>query len=236
MLQGKLTLIPTPISEDYMLHPEAVLSLRNAFDQKEIILVEDHKIARRRWLKWGLPREAIETFELYNEHNQKSSIPQIIESLKKGRNVYLMSDCGIPAFCDPGEALVDACHQAKIIITSTPFDNSIVLALALSGYNSKQFFFAGFVPKKNPEKSQFYAALKNSQLTTLFMDTPYHLEGVLKEIAEIMPSHEIFLGLDLCSSNQVLFRGKVQAALKMFEGHKAEFIAIVPALKKFGAT
>ena len=117
MLQGKLTLIPTPISEDYMLHPEAVLSLRNAFDQKEIILVEDHKIARRRWLKWGLPREAIETFELYNEHNQKSSIPQIIESLKKGRNVYLMSDCGIPAFCDPGEALVDARHQAKIIIT-----------------------------------------------------------------------------------------------------------------------
>lgn len=227
MLQGKLTLIPTPISEDYMLHPEAILSLQNAFDQKEIILVEDHKVARRRWLKWGLPREAIETFELYNEHNQKSSIPQIIESLKKGRNVYLMSDCGIPAFCDPGQYLVDACHKSGITVTSTPFDNSIVLALALSGYPANEFLFAGFIPKKNPEKSDFYLNVKNRKMTTLFMDTPYHLEGVLRDLAQIMPSHEIFLGLNLCSSNQVLFRGKVQSALKKFEGQKAEFIAVM---------
>src|SRR4051812_39004002 len=107
-MMGQLILVPTPIQEDHPLESVAKdLLLADALKESVLILVEEHKIGRQRWLKWGLPREAIEKFILFNEHTQEKIQSEIIKEIKGGKRAYLLSDCGLPAFCDPGQMLVD---------------------------------------------------------------------------------------------------------------------------------
>lgn len=119
--KGTLTLIPTPIDEIHPLETTAWELLNNiSGDSNSIVCIEDLKPGRRRWLRWNLPRNQVEDFVLYNEHNHKEQCIHLINELKSGKNVYLMSDGGLPAFCDPGQDLVRVCHKNKIKVTSTP--------------------------------------------------------------------------------------------------------------------
>jgi 16S rRNA (cytidine1402-2'-O)-methyltransferase len=121
-MKGLLTLIPTPLKEDLPLEPIALALLqRVSIDPNVTILVEEHKVARQRWLKWGLPREVIERFVLFNEHTVREVEAEILEKLKSGKEAVLFSDGGLPAFCDPGQSLVNRCHEKSIKVTSTRF-------------------------------------------------------------------------------------------------------------------
>ena len=101
---SELILVPTPIQEDLPLESVALARLmEDCLKPNVIIMVEEHKIGRQRWLKWGLPREAIEKFILFNEHTQEKIQSEIIKELSNGKRIYLLSDCGLPAFCDPGQ-------------------------------------------------------------------------------------------------------------------------------------
>lgn len=94
-----LTLIPTPIADELPLEVKALELLQEeAMKEEVILLVEEHKVARQRWIKWGLPREAIEKFILFNEHTQEKLVSEIIKEMKKGKKAFLLSDCGLPAF------------------------------------------------------------------------------------------------------------------------------------------
>ena len=126
---SELILVPTPISDDHPLESVALdLLKKDALKSDVILLVEVHKVARQRWLRWGLPREAIEKFQLYNEHTSDKMKVEMIKELQSGKRIYLMSDCGLPAFCDPGQNLVDQCHKQRIKVTATPFPNSNIVS------------------------------------------------------------------------------------------------------------
>lgn len=229
MTNGTLTLIATPIDEESMLDTKAFRVLHQASLDftKNKILIEDQKPCRRRWVYFGLGREAIEHFIEYNEHTQKEKIPSIISDLKKGINYFLMSDGGLPAFCDPGQLLVRACHENGIKVTSTPHSNSISLAISLSGIDCSQFFFAGFLPKEGHDRANRLVELKNMNLPIVLMDTPYRLKKLLEEISSHIPDRKIFLALDLNSSTEELFYGKAQKILGKIAEFKREFIIIV---------
>ena len=99
-MNSRLILIPTPLDESLPLEATALELLKlRCLDDDVLLLVEEHKVARQRWLKWGLPREAIERFALFNEHTQEALRPEIIQKLKSGKTAVLMSDGGMPAFC-----------------------------------------------------------------------------------------------------------------------------------------
>src|SRR5262245_28844563 len=141
MPSGTLTLVPTPIDEASPLESRALELLKAAAldPDHNLVVVEELKACRRRWLAWGLPRETIEHFRTYNEHDAASSSQALVQELKAGKNVFLMSDGGLPAFCDPGVELVDACHKARIRVTSTPFPHAPALAVALSGFRMDRY-------------------------------------------------------------------------------------------------
>lgn len=229
-MSGKLTLIPTPIDEQSPLESiafELLLKAATEEVEKSIFAIEDLKPGRRRWLRWGLPRSQVENFTLYNEHTRKECQLELIKSLKSGKNVYLMSDGGLPAFCDPGRELVELCHQNKIKVTSTPFPNSISLALALSGLPHDQFFFRGFLPVKSDERAQALEKLKELDQTMILMDTPYRLKKLLEEVAEKLPGRELFLALDLNGENELLLRGSASSIFNGLDRAKGEFILII---------
>jgi 16S rRNA (cytidine1402-2'-O)-methyltransferase len=224
-----LTLIPTPLQDDLPLESVALkLLLENGLRENTLLLVEEHKVARQRWLKWGLPREAIERFVLFNEHTQRNELPEVLKKLKNGMEVYLLSDCGLPAFCDPGQLLVNACHQKKIKVTATPFPNSISLALALSGFSHTTFVFSGFVPVKEPERGEWIKKELKRPETLIWMETPYRLKKMLEELTKVNTSRDIFLACDLGSKDEFLCRGKAGALIKLLgEQEKREFVLVI---------
>lgn len=232
---GKLVLVPTPIYDELPLEPVArELLLQDALKEETILLIEEHKVARQRWLKWGLPREAIAKFIIYNEHTQKDLAKDIVEKLTSSpkSTAYLLSDCGLPAFCDPGQSLVDLSHKNKIKVTATPFPNSISLALALSGFKHDRFIFAGFVPQKNPERVQWLKNELKRPETVIMMETPYRLNKFLEELAQLGSKREIFLGMDLGAPEESLLRGSASELARHPQTQaKREFVLILSPLK-----
>ncbi len=224
-----LILVPTPLQDDLPLETVALLMLKEKCLQDNVVLlVEEHKVARQRWLKWGLPREAIEKFVLFNEHTQKEELPQVLKALREGKEVFLLSDCGLPAFCDPGQVLVDSCHKQRIKVTSTPFPNSISLAVSLSGFSHDSFVFSGFVPVKEPERSLWMKKELKRPETLVWMETPYRLKKLLDELAGMEDKREVFLALDLGSPAEELLRGKAQnLATQIPDKDKREFVLII---------
>lgn len=229
-MKGKLILVPTPLDDESPLEPVAFAKLKKACEDHDIIAIEDLKPGRRRWISWGLPREKVDNFVLYNEHTAGTHNLELISNLKKGKNVFLLSDGGLPAFCDPGRELVDLCHKSKIVVTATPFCNSISLAVALSGLVPDKFFFEGFLPLERSEREKELKRIASMREAVVLMDTPYRLKRLLEEIGEKIPGREVFLGLDLNFSTEKCLRGDAKKLLSELEDLKREFILILAPL------
>ncbi len=227
-MKGKLILIPTPIDETTPLEPVALEILKNLHVDNSIIAVEELKECRRRWIRWGLEREWIDRFVLYNEHTRETEKHSMIKELIQGKNVYLMSDCGLPAFCDPGSELVSLAHDNSITVTSTPFSNSISLALALSGFEHSKFIFEGFLPSKSDErKSEFHRIFKN-KYTTIIMDTPYRFKKILEELLEYGDNNKrIVIAKNLNQSNESIERLNIGDLKQYKASEKCEFIILI---------
>ena len=233
---GTLTLIPTPLSETGELEPVAFALLNHAassLEEKEnsIFVIEDLKPGRRRWLQFKLPRETVDHFVLYNEHTANTVSKELLSQLQSGKNVFLMSDGGLPAFYDPGVELVKMCHQNHIRVTSTPFFNSVILALALSGFNHKKFWFEGFLPLDNAERTNTLKKLLTQKHTSILMDTPYRLKRVLEELLESWGSNttskKIFVAMDLNSDTEELRIGSPRELLSSISNFKREFVLVI---------
>lgn len=226
---SELILVPTPISDGLPLETVALELLKeDALKENVLLLVEEHKVARQRWLKWGLPREAIEKFQLYNEHTSEKMKVDVMKELKAGKKVYLMSDCGLPAFCDPGQNLVDLCHKQGVKVTSTPFPNSIALAVALSGFSHARFSFCGFVPVKEPDRTTWMKTELKRPETMVWMETPYRLKKLIEEMARLNVKRQIFLAMDLGGPEEKLLRGTVtDLSRHLAEGEKREFVMVL---------
>lgn len=227
-MKGVLILVPTPIDDKNPLNPVAKMMLEQAIEKDDIICVEEVKEGRRRWLRFGLPRETIEEFHLYNEHtrNEKKG-EELIGFLKKGKNVYLMSDCGLPAFCDPGQLLVDRCHELGIKVTSTPFDNSISLAVALSGFPHERFIFEGFIPVDSASRAKSIKRIVNQNEVSVIMDTPYRMKKLIDELAQANPNRVAFIGLELNQDDEKLLRAPLKDLSRKLTKEKKEFIIVI---------
>lgn len=230
-MKGTLTLIPTPIDDVSPLEQIAFNLLeKNAIDYAEnsLFVVEDHKPCRRRWIRWGLPRDVVNDFICLNEHSFKTETENILNELKNGKNVFLMSDCGLPAFCDPGVELISRCHDLKIKVTSTPFCNSFSLALALSGFDHRCFEFHGFLPKPGSGRSDYLKNILKSKKTIVTNDTPYRLKTLLEELKPLSTrNHVFFLAIDLNMETQQLFRGSLKDIYSQLTDFKREFVLVI---------
>ncbi len=233
MKNGTLTLIPTPISEKGELDQQAFHLLNTAATlnrENSLFVVEDAKPGRQRWINFKLPREIIESFVLYNEHTKVEAQEHLLKELKAGKNVFMMSDGGLPAFCDPGRELVYACHKNNICVTATPFFNSVILALALSGLRHDRFIFEGFIPKDSAERMKTIKNVLHRTETSILMDTPYRLKRLLEEFKEVWTTKEkkeLFLALSLGETSELLLLGSPDQLLSKLTEFKQEFVLVV---------
>jgi 16S rRNA (cytidine1402-2'-O)-methyltransferase len=210
---GKLILVPTPIDDQNLLDTKAKETILRACENPQnIFCVEEEREGRRRWLRFGLPREKVQDLLCYNEHTAENLNSDLIKKLKAGSDVYLMSDAGLPAFCDPGQELVNLCHENKIAVDATPFSNSLLLAIMLSGFKAEPFYFQGFLPKEDAPRLQTLKELLSKKHLVAMMETPYRYKKLLSELMSLNCSRLVFIGIDLNMESQLLYRGPLKSA------------------------
>lgn len=228
-MTGRLVLVPTPIDDQTPLEPVAhAMLMKAATDRldRSVFVIEDLKPGRARWLSWGLPREVVDEFVLYNEHTREEARGELLERMYMGSDVYLMSDGGLPAFCDPGQHLVAACHRDGLKVTSTPFPNSTLLALALSGFDHSEFLFKGFLPVEKADRKRVLNDISKRSGTLILMETPYRLTRLLEELDGVWKG-QAFIALDLCMPSEELIMGSISDIAKRCKGQKREFVLVL---------
>ena len=183
---AKLYLIPTTLGDSSI---ERVLpsDLKEIISTITVFIVENIRTARR-FLKKVNPAIVIDdlTFFKLNQHTDKKEISRFLEPNQKGLDIGIISEAGCPAIADPGAEVVKIAHIRNIQVVPLVGPSSILLALMASGMSGQNFAFNGYLPIKNPEKSQQIKMLEKRMQTEgqtqIFIETPYRNAQLLDEL------------------------------------------------------
>ena len=208
-MTGTLYLIPVPlgpVSPDACLPPDTLAVARRL----EHFVAERAKTARAHLKAMGHPQplQALHLSEL-NEHTPAAAILPLLAPLKAGHDIGLLSEAGCPAVADPGAALVLAAHREGIHVVPLIGPSSILLALMASGLGGQRFAFHGYLPAKEPERSQAVRTLEKTarrdRATQLFIETPYRSAALLDALASTLsPDTLVSVGADLSLPGQLI--------------------------------
>ena len=121
----------------------------------------------------------------YHEHNKLVKGPQLVEKLKEGLNIAVVSDAGLPGIADPGTHLAQLAIAEDIRVVPIPGANAALSALICSGIDTVKFSFIGFLPKTAKKRRELLTGIKNRTETLIFYETPYHLKDMLKELIQV---------------------------------------------------
>ena len=174
-MAGTLYLCATPIGnlEDITLR---VLKLMERVD---VIAAED----TRNTLKLLNHFEIKTPMTSYHEHNKVTKGPVLVERLLAGESIALVTDAGMPGISDPGADLVKLCYAAGVPVTVAPGASAAVVALVLSGLDTRRFVFEGFLPVPKRDRRERLAFLQNETRTMIFYEAPHKLRGTLDDLA-----------------------------------------------------
>ena len=208
-MNSKLYLVPTPIGnlKDITLRAIEVLS------SVEIIACEDTRKTGFLLEKLGIKNKP-QLFSYYEE-NEQGRIPQMINFLKEGKNIALVSNAGTPTISDPGYKLVKECINENIPVESIPGPSSVLTALTSSGLPTDKFLFFGFLPKKEGKRKQILESLPK-KTTIIFFESPFRLLKTLKELKELLGDINVVICRELTKVFEEVRREKIQTSINHF--------------------
>lgn len=208
-MQGKLYLCATPIGnlEDITLRVLRVLR------EADLIAAEDTRNSRK----------LLNHFEIktpmtsYHEYNKIEKGYKLIEKMKQGSHVALITDAGTPGISDPGEELVKMCYEAGIEVTSLPGAAACITALTLSGLSTRRFCFEAFLPADKKEKQAVLEELKRETRTIVLYEAPHRLVRTLSELSETLGDRKLTVCRELTKKHETAFVTTVSGALAHFQ-------------------
>ncbi len=220
-----LYVIATPIGQ------ESDIGVRGAqlLQLCPVIIGEEKKLFFSRLKSFGI--KAIQEKEVYflNEHSQSKDIKELVE-ICQIKKTALITDCGTPAFCDPGADLIAACHERSIAVRSIPGPSSLTAFLSVCGRRVDEFVFCGFIPQKREKRKTALQVLQKEKRPIILMDTPYRLKSLLDQLDEFLPNRRAILGLCLGSEKEKILYGKPKKIQKELQIEKAEFVLMLEAI------
>ena len=234
---GVLYLVSTPIGnrEDITLRAIRVLF------SVDLIACEDTRKTRNLLefyeanYKELLPKSLIDKKNYKNlisfyEENEEKRIPFLLDLLKSGKTVGLVSSSGTPTLSDPGFKLVRECLGQNIKVESIPGPSSILAALTTSGLPTDKFFFLGFLPKKQGKRLRWLKNLAKTyqyiSFTTVFFESPYRLTKTLNDLKDVFGDIEIVISRELTKIYEEIRKDKISNLLNHFQNTKpkGEFV------------
>lgn len=166
----------------------------------------------------------------YHEHNQKQRIPELLDKLKAGKNIAVVTDAGMPGISDPGYEMVTACIDAGVNVVPIPGANAAITAISAAGLPSERFVFEGFLPTKGKERQQRLDLLETESRTIILYESPHRLEKTLADLANCLGSDRpIALGRELTKLHEEFWRGTIGEALSYYQSvpPQGEFTLVI---------
>ena len=223
-----LTLVSTPIGNLGDISLRAIEALRSA----DKILCEDTRVSKKLLEKHGI----VSRLSNYHEHNAKLVRPKIIDGLKAGAKIVLISDAGTPSISDPGYQLVKACIKNDLKISTVPGPTALIAALTISGLPTDSFYFGGFLPNKRNARRKKLLEKKELETTLIFYDSAKRLLDSLKDANYCLGERPAAIARELTKIHEDVQRGNILELLEYYERNgppKGEVVVVIgPPAKK----
>lgn len=220
-MTGTLYLCPTPIGNLEDITLRVLRTLREA----DLIAAED----TRNSIKLLNHFEIRTPMTSYHEHNRIEKAHQLIEKMREGQNIALITDAGSPGISDPGEDLVRLCHQEGIGVTPLPGPTACIPALTMSGLPTKRFAFESFLPRDKRERTFVLESLKNETRTIVLYESPHHLKKTLAELLRSLGDRRIALCRELTKLHETFFSATLQEAVDYYDSlePRGEYVLVL---------
>ena len=173
-----LSIVSTPIGN----LGDISFRAKEAFIRCDAIVCEDTRVTGKLLKLLGFPKKELISF---HSHSAKSKVKKILERLKKGEHLILVSDAGTPGVSDPGYAIVSAARDAKIKVEAVPGPSAFLVALSVSGLPINKFTYLGFLPLKKGRR-KLLESLRDEKHTSVFYEAPHRIEKTIRELASIL--------------------------------------------------
>jgi 16S rRNA (cytidine1402-2'-O)-methyltransferase len=195
-----LYIVATPIGNLEDITLRALRVLRDA----DLIACEDTRQTRKLLSHYGIATPSVS----YHQHNERERAAELIEKLRSGGRVALVSDAGTPAVSDPGLVLVEQAVSAGISVIPIPGPAAAISALSASGLDTSEFRFVGFLPSRAGARRQFLEVLQTDPATLIFYEAPHRIAGTLHDAREVFgPDRRAVLVRELTKVHEEFLRG-----------------------------
>ena len=231
----KLYVVATPIGNLSDLTPR----MREAIEAADLIAAEDTRVTMKLLNHWDIKKSMISC----HRHNEDEKAPRIVERmLEEGLTVALTCDAGTPGISDPGHLLVRACWEAGIAVEPIAGPSAVATALSISGFDSKEFAFFGFLPREKKFLKEKLEAIRRTNIPVCVLyESPHRLCDLVKQICEEWKGCDLCVCSDLTKKYERIYRGSADEVLAMLENNpsveKGEYcivcdISMLPPLEE----
>jgi 16S rRNA (cytidine1402-2'-O)-methyltransferase len=223
---GTLYVVATPIGnlEDITLRALRILK------DVDLIAAEEPDHTRRLCSHYGIRTKLTG----YNQHNSASKGPKLVDTLKAGSDIALVTSAGTPAISDPGSLLINMAHEQGIKVSPIPGPSALATALSACGLKVDRFVFLGFLPNRQGKRRKYLKELLNEQRTMILYEAPHRILELLMDLEEIFGDRQIAVLRELTKVYEEIKRGSISDILKAMDVNriKGEFTIILAGSEK----
>ena len=214
-----LYIVPTPIGnlEDITLRALKVL------EKVDVIAAEDTRHTLKLLNFYAITKPLIS----YHRHNEEVKSDVLIDKLKNGENIALVTDAGTPGISDPGEEIVKKAIENNIEIIPIPGACALINALICSGFNTKEFIFYGFLPINKKLRTKKLNEISKQNKTIILYEAPHKLLKTLNDILENIGDVNCTLAKEITKIHENFIRGSISEIIAKFEEIKGEYVIIL---------
>lgn len=222
-MNGKLYLVATPIGNLEDITLRAINVLKNV----DLIAAEDtrHTLKLLNHLKISKPMISC------HRHNENEKSNKIIEKLKEGKNIAIVSDAGTPGISDPGEEVVKEAIKENIQIIPIPGACAAINALIVSGIDTKEFYFLGFLPLNKKLRKEKLNEIKNINKTIILYEAPHKILNTINDLENILENRQVVFAREITKIHEEFIRGTIKEIKEKIENPKGEFVIIIEGNK-----
>ncbi|GAA4076419.1 16S rRNA (cytidine(1402)-2'-O)-methyltransferase [Amphibacillus indicireducens] len=218
---GTLYVVPTPIGN----LEDLTIRALNLLKTVDLIGAEDTRNTKKLLAHYEIHCPLTS----YHEHSDDSKLNYLLSELQAGKQIAIVSDAGMPGISDPGTSLIQQAIQAGINVVVLPGANAALCALVGSGLPTDQFYFYGFLPRKNKDRRQAWQDLNCQTGTIILYESPYRVRSTLKELKDHLGNRSIAIARELTKKFEEYVRGTVDDVLQWAETGtiKGEFCIVI---------
>lgn len=218
---GKIYLVPTPIGNLGDITLRALEVLKSV----DLIAAEDTRQSLKLLNHFNIKKSLIS----YHKHNEQGKSEELIDRVRNGENIAVISDAGTPGISDPGSIVLKKCIENGIDVEVLPGATAFTTAIIYSGLDTSAFIFRGFLPRENKEKKEFVESLKDRRETIIFYESPYRVIDTLTFLKENFGNRNIAVCRELTKLHEEIYRGNLEEAICYFNDNipKGEFVLVL---------